>query len=230
MNPPRRRFLVLLAGLAYSAVAQAGGWAAISGDEATQALRDNLSRSIRAAIDRLGREDGYYGNPGIRIGLPKNFAKAERYLRALGFGKQVDDLVLASNRAAEAAVPAAREMLMDEVRKIRVVDAKAILAGGDGAATAWFRKNSEANLGARLAPLIHAVAEQSDLVRSYHAMSSNLVRLAGIKSELSTVEDYVNRKALHGLYTLIAEEEHAIRTQSRNAAGSVTGKVFGLLN
>jgi len=51
-----------------------------------------------------------------------------------------------------------------------------------------------------------------------------------IKSELSTVEDYVNRKALHGLYTLIAEEEHAIRTQSRNAAGSVTGKVFGLLN
>jgi hypothetical protein len=227
MNPPRRRFLVLLAGLAYSAVARAGDWAAISVEEATQALRDSLRRSIGAAIDRLGREDGYYGNPGIRIGLPKNFAKAERYLRALGFGKQVDDLVLASNRAAEAAVPQAREMVLEELRKIGVVDAKAILSGGDGAATEWFRKNTEANLRARLAPIIHAVAEQSDLVRSYDALSSNLVRLAGIKSELATVEDYVSRKALHGFYTLIAEEEHAIRTQPLDSAGSVIGKVFG---
>jgi len=40
------------------------------------------------AIDRLGREDGYYGNPGIRIGLPKNFAKAERYLRALALANR----------------------------------------------------------------------------------------------------------------------------------------------
>jgi hypothetical protein len=230
MNPPRRRFLALLAGLACAPVAQAADLAAISVDEATQALRDSLSRSIRAAIDKLGRENGYYGNPRIRIGLPKNFAKAERYLRALGLGKQVDDLILASNRAAEAAIPEAREMVLEEVRRISVVDAKGILSAGAGAATEWFRKNTEADLGAKLAPLIHGVAEQSDLVRSYNALSGKLVELAGIKSELATVEGYVNRKARDGLYTLIAEEERAIRTQPPDVAGSVIGKGLGLLN
>jgi hypothetical protein len=230
MNPPRRRFLALLAGLAGTPLAHAGGWAAISGAEATQALRDSLRQSVAAASDRLGREDGYFGNPRIRIGLPKNFAKAERYLRALGLGKQVDDLVLASNRAAEAAVPAAREMVLDEVRGIAVVDAKAILSGGDGAATEWFRKNTEASLRARLAPIVHGVAGQSDLVRSYNALSGTLLRLAGIGSELATVEDYVSRKALHGLYSLMAEEEHSLRTRPPDPAATVVGKVFGSLH
>jgi hypothetical protein len=230
MNPPRRQFLALLAGLALTPLARAGSLSYITSAEATQALRDSLNQSVRAAIAKLGRENGYYENPRIKIGLPKNFAKAEKYLRALGLGKQVDDLVLAMNRAAEAAVPEASEMVLEEVRKMSVVDAKAILSGGDGAATAWFRKNSEALLGDKLAPIIHTVSEQSDLVRSYNAMSGKLLQLAGIKSELATVEDYVKRKALDGLYTLIAEEEHAIRAQPLNYPGSVAGKVFGLLN
>lgn len=230
MNPPRRRFLLVLAGLAYSAVALAGDLSSITAGEATQALRDSLSQGVRVAIARLGREDGYYENPKLKIGLPKNFAKAEGILRALGMGKQVDDLILAMNRAAEAAVPEAREVVLESLHKMSVGDAKAILSGGDGAATAWFRQNTEAHLGDKLAPIIRGVAEQSDLVRSYDALSSTLVRLAGLKSELSTVENYVNRKALDGLYTLIAEEEHAIRAQPLNYGGGVIGKVFGLLN
>lgn len=182
------------------------------------------------AITRLGRENGYFGYAKVKIGLPKNFARAEGILRFLELGKQVDDLVLAMNRAAEAAAPQAREALLEALRTLSVVDAKAILAGGDGAATAWFRKETEAQLADKMAPIIHAVAEQSDLVRAYHALSSELARLAGIKSELATVEDYVTRKTLNGVYTLIAEEEHTIRAQPLNYTGGVVGKVFGLLN
>jgi len=230
MSLSRRQFVLALAGLAYVAVVRAEGWSSITSAEATQALRDSLSQGGRAAIARLGRENGYFGNAKVKIGLPKNFARAEGILRFLGLGKQVDDLVLAMNRAAEAAVPEAREVLLEALRTINVVDAKAILAGGDGAATAWFRENTEAHLVSKMAPIIHSVAEQSNLVRAYNALSSQLVKLAGIKSELATVEDYVNRKALDGLYTLIAEEEHAIRAQPLNFAGGVVGKVFGLLN
>ena len=230
MNSRRRRFLLLLAGLAYSAVARAGGWSAITAAEATQALRDSLSQGTRAAITRLGRANGYFGNPKVKIGLHKNLAKAERYLRVIGLEKSLDDLVLAMNRAAEAAIPEAREVVLEALRKMSVGDAKTILSSGDGAATAWFRKNTEAHLADKLLPIIHAVSGQSDLVRSYNALSGKLLRLAGIKSELATVESYVSRKALDGLYTLIAEEEHAIRAQPLNYAGSVVGKVFGLLN
>lgn len=230
MSLSRRQFVLALAGLACAPAARAEGWSVISAAEAAQALRDFLGQGARAAIARLGRENGYFGHAKVKIGLPKNFARAEGILRFLGLGKQVDDLVLAMNRAAEAAVPEALDVVLEAVRKISVADARSILAGGDGAATAWFRGNSEAHLADKLAPIIHSVAVQSDLVRAYHALSSQLVKLAGIKSELATVEDYVNHKALDGLYTLIAEEEHAIRAQPLNHAGGVLGKVFGSLN
>jgi hypothetical protein len=230
MSLTRRRFVLALASLACAPLARAGDWSAITDAEAGLALRDSLSLGARAAIAKLGQEDGYFENPKVKIGLPRNFAKAEVILRGLGLGKQVDDLVLASNRAAEAAVPKLREAMLQALHKMSVADAKAILSRGDGAATAWFRKNTEAHLAATLAPMVRNVAEQSDLVRSYKALSDKLVMLAGIKSDISTVEDYVDRKALDGLYTLIAEEEHSIRTRPLDYAGSVIGMVFGSLN
>jgi len=230
MNPSRRQFILALAALACVPLARAEDWPSITPGEATQALRDSLGQGTRAAIARLGRENGYFGNAGVKIGLPKNFARAEGILRVLGLGRQVDDLVLAMNRAAEAAVPEAREAALEALRTMSVADAKAILAGGDGAATAWFRKETEAHLADKMAPIIHRTAAQSDLVRSYNVLSGKLAMLAGIKSELATVEGYVTRKTLDGLYTLIAEEEHAIRAQPLNYAGSVVGKVFELLN
>lgn len=219
MNSSRRQFTLALVGLALAPRVLAAGVV----DEAVRALRDNLGRVAQGAIARLGRENGYFGDARIKIGLPKNFAKADRYLRALGLGGRVDDLILAMNRAAEAAIPQLLEAVLDTVRKLPPVDARVILSGGDGAATAWFREHSEDQLAAKMLPLVHGVAERSDLTRAYNALSSKLLKLAGLKSELATVEDYVSRKALDGFYTLIAAEEHALRALPNNHAGSVFG-------
>ena len=45
-------------------------------------------------------------------------------------GKQADELVNAMNRAAEAAVPQARTLLVNSIKRISVQDAKGILATG----------------------------------------------------------------------------------------------------
>ncbi|MDO9226085.1 MAG: DUF4197 domain-containing protein [Pseudomonadota bacterium] len=220
MNSSRRQFTLVLVGLALAPRVLAAGVV----DEAIRALRDNLGRVAQVAIARLGRENGYFGDARIKIGLPKNFAKADRYLRALGMGGRVDDLILAMNRAAEAAIPQLLEAVLDAVRKLPPVDARVLLSTADGAASAWFREHSEDQLAAKMLPLIHGVAEQSDLARAYNALSSKLLKLAGLKSELATVEDYVSRKALDGFYTLIAAEEHALRAlPNKHATG-----VFGL--
>lgn len=229
MTPDRRRFLFGIALLTFAPWARASGLDAITGTEATQALRDSLEKGARAALSKLGKENGYFANPKVKIGLPKNFAKAERILRGLGQGRKVDDLVLSMNRAAEAAAPQAQELVVDAVKKMTVQDAKAILNGGDDAATQYFRKTTEAQLSEKLMPAIRSVTDKSGLARSYNVMSAKLISLAGIKSELSTVEKYVNEKALDGIYALIAEEERAIRANPGQYAGSLLGKVFGLL-
>lgn len=229
MSLGRRRFLIGLALLAFVPRAQARGLEAISGGEAAQALRDSLEQGALAALVKLGREDGYFGDPRVKIGLPKNFRKADRILRSLGQGKQIDDMILAMNRAAEAAAPQAQELVVDAVRKMTVRDAIDILTGGDDAATQYFRKATEDQLREKLMPTIQSVTSQSGLARSYNALSATLVGLAGIRSELSTVEQYVNEKALNGIYAQIAEEERAIRRNPGQYAGSLIGKVFGLL-
>jgi hypothetical protein len=225
----RRRFLQGLFLLAIAPRAAAGSLESITGPEATQAVRDTLERGARSALAKLGKEDGYFANPQVRIGLPRNFRKADRILRELGQGKKVDDLVLAMNRAAEAAAPQAQELVVDAVKKMTVEDAKSILAGGDSAATDYFRKATEAQLAEKLLPVIKSVTERSNLARAYDAIAAKLVQLAGINSELSTVENYVNEKALKGIYVLIGEEERSIRSDPARYAGSVLGKVFGLL-
>lgn len=229
MKPGRRTFLLGICLLPLAPWARAGGLDAITGGEATQAMRDGLEKGARAALAKLGKHDGYFANPRVKIGLPRNFAKAERILRGLGQGKKVDDLVLSMNRAAEAAAPQAQELVVEAVRKMTVQDAKDVLTGGDDAATRYFRKATEAQLSEKLMPTIRSVTEKSGLARSYNVLSAKLVSLAGIGSELSTVEKYVNEKALDGIYALIAEEERAIRRNPGQFSGSLLGKVFGML-
>ena len=62
-------------------------------------------------------------------------------------GKQADELVVAMNRAAEMAVPEAKKLLIEAVKKMSIQDAKAIISGGDDAATAYFRKNTRGCAG-----------------------------------------------------------------------------------
>jgi hypothetical protein len=232
MNPIRRKFVLSLALLPWAGLAQAQPasdlLAAVSGPEATQALRESLEQGARKAISTLGRENGFFGDPKLKIGLPKNFAKAEKLLRSVGYGKKVDDLVLAMNRAAEAATPKAQDLLLESIRKMSVNDAKEILTGGDNAATAYFRKSTEAQLAETMLPMVKSVTEKSDLARAYNSLAKKLASF-GVKSDRNTIESYVNNKALDGIYHFIGEEERSLRANPTQYAGSLLGKVFGLM-
>jgi hypothetical protein len=237
MNATRRRLLQALVVLPWvglvgsPAKAQTSAndlLSAVSGPEVAQALRESLEQGTRKAIAKLGKEDGYFADPKLKIGLPKNFAKAERVLRSLGYGKEVDDLVLAMNRAAETAAPKAQGLVLDAVHRMTVNDAKSILTGGDTAATDYFRKTTESQLAETLMPVVKSVTDKSDFARSYNALAGTLAKF-GIKSEQSTVESYVNKKALNGIFSCIGEEERSLRANPTQYAGSLLGKVFGLL-
>lgn len=225
----RRAFLVALSTLALVPGAWGGVLDGVSAGEAGQALRDGLTAATKAALAKLGKENGYYANPQTKIGLPKNFRKAEGILRGLRQGRKVDDLVLAMNRAAELAIPRVEKQMLEAVKRLSVPDAKGVLTGGDQSATACFRQASEVQLSAELMPAIRSVAEQSGLSRAYHSLSATLRQIAGIESELATVENYVNKKALEGIYTMIGAEEQALRANPTQYVGGLTGKVFDLI-
>ena len=99
--------------------------------EVSSGLREALVRGSEVAVAQLGQKDGFYGNPAMKITLPASLQKVEKAMRMLGMGQQADELVLAMNRAAEAAVPGAKSLLVGAVKSMTLEDAKGILLGGD---------------------------------------------------------------------------------------------------
>jgi len=226
-----RIFGVLLAfvmAAAYSLPA-AAALADISNADAASGLRQALSDGSAAAVKILGAENGYFANPKVKIPLPPSLQRIESGLRMMGMRKQADELVLSMNRAAEAAAPEARQLLVEAVKKMSVQDAKAILTGGDTAATDYFRRTTQAQLSQRFLPIVKKATDRVGLAQQYNSLASQGASLGLVKAEDASIETYVTRKALDGLYLMIAEQEKNFRQNPVGASSEIVKRVFGAL-
>jgi hypothetical protein len=133
------------------------------------------------------------------------------------------------NRAAEQAVPEARTLLVEAVRRMSIADAKAILNGPDDAATQYFRRHTETLLTARLQPIVRQATRRVQVAEAYNQYAGRAARFGLIKKEDADLDAYVTRKALEGLYVTIAEEERAIRHHPVQQGSDLLRKVFGSL-
>lgn len=207
----------------------AAGLADISNTDATGGLRQALNDGSIAAVAKLGVENGFFANPKVKIPLPPSLKKVEGALRLAGMRKQADELVLSMNRAAEAAVPEAKQLLTDAVRKMSVQDAKKILTGGDTAGTEYFKRATEKQLAQRFLPIVKKATDRVGLAQRYNALAGQGAQLGLIKKDQATIEGYVTQKALDGLYFMIAEQEKAFRKDPLGASSDIVRKVFGAL-
>jgi len=197
--------------------------------EMSGGLKEALTTGASAAVVLLGKRDGFLGNPAVRIPLPPNLAKAEKYMRKFGQGERADELIVAMNRAAEAAVPEAKALLLDAVKTMTVTDAKSILTGGDDAATQFFKRATKEPLAKKFLPIVKHATDRVGLARTYNDFAGSAARFGLLKRGQVTIEDYVTEKALDGLYLMIAEEERAIRQNPVSYGGKLLDRVFGAL-
>jgi len=201
----------------------------LTSGEAVAGLKAALEKGAQAAIAALGRPDGFLGNPQVKIPLPESLQRAERLLRRVGMGKYADELVVGMNRAAEAAVPEARALLVESVRKMTVQDAKGILGGGETAATEYFRRTTRERLHARFLPIVEKATAKVQLAQTYDQYAGAAASLGLLKKEDADLDAYVTARALDGLYLMIAEEEKKIRRDPMATGTAILKKVFGAL-
>ncbi|MFN4208900.1 MAG: DUF4197 domain-containing protein, partial [Agrobacterium albertimagni] len=180
--------------------AQALSLADISGKEAGAGMKEALMQGAARAVDLLGRPDGFLGNPKVKIPLPGALEQAEGLMRAMGMGKQADELVTAMNRAAEAAVPEAKKLLVDAVKQMSVEDAKAILTGGQDAATRYFEQKTRGPLGQKFLPIVRKAIDKVKLKDRYEKFAGKGAKLGLISEKDAHLDTYVAEKALDGLY------------------------------
>jgi hypothetical protein len=224
-----RHTFALLAGLLLAASAHALSLADISGKDASGGLKEALTQGAGKAVALLGRQDGFLGNPKVKIPLPESVQKIEGLMRGLGMGKQADELITAMNRAAEAAVPQAKALLVNSIRQMSVEDAKGILSGGEDSATQYFRRTTSGQMAEKFKPVVKNAMAKVKLAEKYDQLAGKAAKFGLVREQDAQLENYVTQKTLDGLYLMIADEEKAIRKDPAGAAGNLAKKVFGAL-
>jgi Protein of unknown function (DUF4197) len=200
----------------------------LSETDAASGVRAALERGALAAVSLLGREGGFVNHPSLKIELPGALKDAAKLLKATGQGKKIDALVLAMNRAAESAVPAAKDVFVQTVKALSVEDAlKLVKGGGDDAVTRFFEGKTRAPLGQRFLPIVTQATEKQSLAEKYNAVAGKAKGLGLVKDEDSNIQSYVTRKALDGLYWMVGEEEKKIRLDPVGTGSALLKKVFG---
>lgn len=205
------------------------GVSSLSNEEASGGLKEALTQGVGKAVATLGAADGFFGNKEVKIPLPKSLKKIEKGMKLMGMGKQSDELVLKMNRAAEAAVPEAKALLVGSIKQMTLADAKAILTGPQDAATQYFKKTTSAQMAEKFLPIVTKATENVQLAASYNKYAEMGSKFGVVKKEDANIEKYVTNKALDGVYLMIAKEEAAIRKDPLGQASSLLKKVFGSL-
>lgn len=231
----RRQFnslpLFSLAGLMALATSQAHalGLDDLSSADASKGLKAALEKGALSAVSLLGAKDGFLGNAQVRIPLPGYLNDAAQLLRTFGQGDSLDELLTSMNRAAEAAVPMSRDLLLSAVKTMSVTDAKGILSGGNTAVTEFFAAKTRPALATKFLPIVTQATAKVGLAAKYNAVAGKVSELGLVKKEDANIQQYVTGKTLDGLFFMISEEEKKIRQNPVAYGSAILSKVFGAL-
>lgn len=220
---------VLFALLLGGSMPARAGLESVSNQEAASGLKAALEKGAGSAVDLLGKTDGFLGNKAVKIPLPSTLKKYERLMRSVGMGKYADELIVSMNRAAEQAVPEAKALFVDAVKKMSVKDAKGILTGGQTAGTEYFKRATSGQLREKFLPIVKEATSRVQLAQTYNEYAQKGAQFGLVKKEAANLDEYVTQKALDGLFYMVAEEEKKIRQNPLQAGSEIAKKVFGLI-
>ncbi|MFZ6874811.1 DUF4197 domain-containing protein [Undibacterium sp. Di27W] len=209
--------------------AHAVSFSDLSNQDASTGLKAALDKGSAAAVSKLGVDGGFLNNDKVKIQLPSILEKARPILQMTGKGQQLDELVVSMNRAAEAAVPMAKPLLVNAVKSMSLTDAKNILTGGETSVTDFFKEKTSAPLSAKFLPMVKGVTDKAGLSAKYNGIMSQAQKFGAVSQQEATVEGYVTQKAMDALFLMIAEEEKSIRQDPLGAGSKAISKVFSLL-
>jgi hypothetical protein len=203
-----------------------GQTAGLSDEKIGSGLKEALKIGTENAVGLTGKTDGYFLNQAIKILMPEKLRTVEKGLRAVGYGSQVDELVLSMNRAAEQAAPAAKDIFWNAIGEMTFEDVRKIWSGNETAATDYFKGKTTDRLTAAFRPAVDKTMNEVGVTRQYKELVGKYESIPFVKKETFDIDGYVVTKALDGLFHVVGEEERKIRTNPQARVTDLLKEVF----
>jgi len=103
----------------------------------------------------------------------------------------------------------------------------AIAGWMDDAATRYFERKTVSKLTKTFSPIVHRELNRSGAVKSYRAFSSQYASLPFVGQRLKIdLDEYVTKKALAAMFTVLAHEEAKIRHDPAARTTQLLRRVF----
>lgn len=211
---------------------KSGSLAGLSADQLSGGLKQAMEKGLLSAVKSLGQTNGFLTNLNVRIKVPEQLKTVETTLRKLHQDQLVDDFETSMNRAAEKAVPAGSEVLLNSLKQMSVEDAANLLTSKSPTAiTEYFRRTSTNELTARFLPIVQEATSQAGVTSAYKELlgKASFGGFSLLSRPSLDVDNYVTSKSLDGLFTMIGEEEKRIRENPQARTTELLQKVFGAI-
>jgi hypothetical protein len=197
----------------------------LSSDEIINGLKEALSVGADKSTKKLSSANGFFADAAVKILMPAEAKKVEDKLRAVGMGKQVDNAILAMNRAAEDAAQSATPIFINAIKGITIQDGLGILRGTDFAATAYLKDKTVAQLTDAFRPVIEQSLQKVDATKHWKTVFSTYNTFSNDKVN-TDLTAYVTEKALAGIFYQVGLEEQKIRKDPMARTTDLLKKVF----
>lgn len=196
--------------------------------EISSGLKQALEFGIDKEVTNLAKEDGFFSNELVRIGLPPELQKVDKTLRDVGLDNLADEGLRVLNRAAEDAVGEAIPVFADAVKGITFADARNILLGADDAATVYLSNRTEQELYNRFNPIISNSLDKVGATQVWKNIIQKYNSIPLTNNVNPDLPDYVTNEALDGVYLMIAKEEKDIRNDFSARTTDLLRRVFAI--
>ena len=145
-----------------------------------------------------------------------------------GMSGMVDDLDVRMNRAAEAATPIAKDLIIQAIQGLSFEDAAAILRGPNDAATRYLRRKTAKPLAQKMRPIVDQQLKDAGAVQAFESVAGEYRSLPFVGGALDVdLTGHVITYAEQAIFLYLGKEEAAIRTNPAARTTSLLKSVFG---
>lgn len=204
--------------------------AGISNLDASNAIKEALTKGVMAGVNKVSVTDGYFKNQLIKILLPNEVKQVESTMRQIGMGSTIDKLIQSMNRAAEGAAKQAGPIFINSIKQMTINDALKIVSNQQpDAATQFLQMTATESLVTAFRPSIKSALDASMTNKLWSEVTTRYNKIPFVRKVNTDLTDHVTRAAIKGLFVMVAQEEAKIRKDPGGQASSIINKVFGAI-